>query len=102
MSEQKVSVSISSNAMKTPDNHDEIQKQFLRSFPALANCTKCSKIQFTSVERSMNWVNCVFSCCCGPCWSCFMLYKWKDPVCCNAKHNCSSCGENLAEYDAMK
>ena len=102
MSEHKVEVSVSSNAMKTPENHEDIQKEFLRTYPALANCTKCNTVGFSRVERGINWINCAFSCCCGPCWSLYMLYKWKDPSCCNAKHTCSKCGESLADYDAMK
>ena len=99
---EKVSVSVSSNAMKTPENHEEIQKQFLRTYPALATCGKCNKSQFTRVERKMNWVNCAFACCCNCCWTFYMLYKWKDASCCDADHSCSSCGEKLAEYNAMK
>ena len=98
----KPEVSISSNAMKTADSHEDIQKTFLRSFPALALCNRCNKVGFSRVERACNWINCVSGCFCGPCWSAYMLWKWKDPICCNAKHNCSQCGESLAEYDACK
>lgn len=101
MTEQKVDVSIATNAMKTPDSHEDIQKQFLRSYPALANCGKCNTVGFTRVERKINILNCLFCCCCGPCWQCYMLYKWKDPICCDAKHSCSKCGESLADYNAM-
>ena len=99
--DDKVTVSVSTNAMKTSDNPQEIQSTFLRSFPALANCEKCNKIQFTKVERKMNWVNCLFGCCCNCCWTFYMLYKWKDMSCCDADHSCSSCGEKLATYNAM-
>ena len=100
MSESKVEVKISSNAYKTPESHVEIQKQHLRSYPALALCSNCTKVGFSRVERSFNLKNCLFCCCCECCWSCYMLYKWKDFNCCNAKHTCSGCGEVMAEYDA--
>jgi hypothetical protein len=101
MSESKVEVKITSNAMKTPESHEEIQSQHLRTYPALAKCPS-GHVGFSRVERSINWLNCLFCCCCNCCWSGFMLYKWKDMSCCNAKHSCSECGTALAEYDAMK
>ncbi len=98
---KKVVVEISYNAKITPEKHNDIQMKHLRSYPALALCTHCNKSGFTVVERSINWINCLFACCCECCWAGYMLYYWKDPNCCNAKHNCSNCGMILVNYDAM-
>lgn len=97
----KPHVSISKNqAWSTPENHKDIQRLHLRSYPAMAKCETCSQVGFSRGERSINWLNCLFCYCCNCCWWCYMNYKWKDLNCFNVKHTCSNCGKDLAEYNA--
>ncbi len=96
----KPSVTISTNAWSTAADHVSIQSQHLRSYPALANCPTCKAVGFSKGERSINWLNCLFLCCCNCCWTCYMMYKWKDMNCCNMEHKCSSCSNTLASYSA--
>ncbi len=98
MSENKASITISSNATKTPETHAEIQALHLRSYPAMALCPQCNKAGFSAAERSINWLNCLFCCCCNACWWCYMNYKWRDINCYDVSHNCSSCKAKLADY----
>ena len=96
----KPDISISSNAWTTPEDHNSIQMQHLRSYPALAKCTQCQSVGFSKGERSINCTNCIFLCCCSLCWSCYMMYKWKDMNCLDMEHKCSGCGNALANYSA--
>jgi len=100
MSETKPSIVISSNAFTSAQDHQGIQMSHLRSYPALAKCTKCNQVGFSKGSRSINWHNCLFLWCCSPCWNCYMMYKWKDMNCCDMQHQCSNCNESLAHYTA--
>ena len=96
--DNKVSVEISTNAFRSADNHEAIQLEHLRTYPAMAKCVSCNTPSFSRVERSINWLNFLFCFCCSPCWNCYMVYKWKDMNCFNANHSCSHCGKEINQY----
>jgi len=76
-------------------------KHSLRSQPQKICCPYCDNYDFTKVDQNKNYCNIAF---CAlslyiP-WCITKFCKRKDFNCLNAKHTCSKCNNELADYDA--
>ena len=73
----------------------------LLSSPVTILCPDCKVTVTTNVKKSINCCNCVF---CifslGIFWACHQCCKHKSMHCCDATHQCPTCGKVFGIYSA--
>ena len=76
------------------------QEKF-RSVPVSVTCQFCHTPVTTNVHKTCNCLNtllCIFT---GLLiWICIQCCRKKEITCCDAKHTCPNCGQQLGYYDS--